>query len=137
VGTRTDVVVTVPKARWNEWLAEGDLPGQAEWACFFCAASEFTPGARCYVVAHGRLRGFAPLVRIDHFDGGFAFIRRGGAEPCTIARPIPGFRGWRYRSWNRDEEIAFPDWMTAGVPGRHPDQAPRAVRQDPRKGSSS
>lgn len=146
-----DVVVTVPKHMWADWLAEGELPGQDRWDCFFCPpgggcqichdTGELTPGDtrwhfylggspptdvaagdRVYIVAHGRLRGYSPLLRLEHpcwrgFDrpSGFAFVRGGGAEALTVPDPIRGFQGWRYRWWDRADEIPFPDWKTAGV----------------------
>lgn len=115
----TDVVVTVPKDRWLDWIDEGDLPGEV-WGRgdagsdgeyhFYLGGprADIHPGERVYVVAHGKLRGFAPLTRLD----GFAFVRKGDACAVTIAAPITGFRGFRYRWWNRDEEAPFPDWRT-------------------------
>jgi hypothetical protein len=76
-------------------------------------------GQRCYVVAHGLLRGYAPLFAIETDETGRelkAFIRRAGAVAVTIPTPIPGFRGWRYRWWEMSQETPFPDWQTAGVP---------------------
>jgi hypothetical protein len=146
-----DVVVTVPKSMWADWLLEGELPGQDRWDCFFCppyagdcrvchGTGELTPsdtrwhfylgghapkdaasGDRVYVVAHGRLRGYAPLLRIerdpeeDLYGPRFSFVRGGGAEALTIPDPIRGFQGWRYRWWERDDEVPFPDWQEAGV----------------------
>lgn len=123
-----DVVVTVPQGLWDDWLREGDLPGET-WSG---AESHFNlggdppdtkPGERVYVVAFGRVRGYAPLRRIDRGQtwgewrpGGFALVRRGGAVACTIPEGVRGFRGWRYRWWPREQEIPFPDWRTAGVP---------------------
>jgi hypothetical protein len=64
-------------------------------------------------VFNGRLRGFAPLVRIQH-EGGrrYSLVRAGGAVAVTIAERIPGFRGFRYRWWDRSLERPFPDWRT-------------------------
>lgn len=125
----SDVVVTVPKNFTHPaapgkkglaaWLAEGDPPG-SEWSgtkwvyethgnmplCF--------PGDRVYVVCEGRLVGYSPLIRAmyqsEHsrpgkpYFGPVAFVRGGGAVACTIGDKIIGFRGWRYRWWDRDEE---------------------------------
>lgn len=130
-----DVVVTVPKGRWSEWLDEGDLAaaegllepvpweGRLEYGFTFTSGPpRIEPGARVYVVAHGRLRGYAPLAYIDHDGtrfggrpGSWALVRRGGAVACTIAEPVRGFQGWRYRWWEREDEIPFPDWRTEGV----------------------
>lgn len=108
----SDVVVTVPARRWPEWLAEGDLPGQP-WSgleFFFHVGSGvpvIKPGERVYIVALGRLRGYAPLVRVERIDaGGCELVRRGDAVACTIDEPITGFRGFRYRWWSRTEEHA-------------------------------
>lgn len=112
-----DVVVTVPRGRWAEWLEEGDLPGDedlGELYDFYLwgAKPDIKPGERVYIVAHGRLRGYAPLVEIGRGweRGQFSLVRGGGAVACTIAEPIRGFRGWRYRFWDYADEVPFPEW---------------------------
>jgi hypothetical protein len=83
----TDVVVTVPKRLWEEWIFEGDLPGDEESGdeyAFYLAGPrpEIEPGERVYVVAHGKVRGFAPLIRVALCPGiHWALIRGGGAVP--------------------------------------------------------
>jgi hypothetical protein len=115
----TDVVVTVPKRLWQEWIDEGDLPGDDptgdEYAFYLSGPRpEIEPGELVYIVAHGKLRGYAPLTRVALCPGiTFALIRAGGAVACTIPVSVTGFRGWRYRWWRRDDEIPFPDWRTA------------------------
>lgn len=116
----TDLVVTVPKWFWPEWLAEGDAAGEpesgTEWGFFLGGARpDIAPGERLYIVAHRRLRGFAPVTRVARTERGWAVCRRGGAVAVTIAAPIAGFRGWRRRWWDRAAEVPFPDWKTAGV----------------------
>ena len=113
----TDVVATVPKSRWEEWIEEGQLPGEEEgadeyyfWIGHQCPKIE--PGERVYIVAHGKLRGYAPLHHIFHHPSGTALVRRGGAVAVTIDEPVQGFRGWRYRWWERERERPFPDWRT-------------------------
>jgi hypothetical protein len=115
----TDVVVTVPKGRWQEWIDEGDLPGdeaQSESHFMLGAMPAISIGERVYIVAHGKLRGYAPLEDTEDFCSlnvsRCCLIRTGGAVAVTIARPIPGFQGFRYRWWDRADERAFPDWMT-------------------------
>jgi hypothetical protein len=128
----TDVVVTIPKSRWEEWLAEGDLPdtpwsGLESHYYFGGGQPSIQPGDLVYVVAHGKLRGYAPLVRLDWLDyHSWAFVRHGGAVAVTLLEEvesehgewhtqpatIKGFRGWRYRWWERREEVPFPDWRT-------------------------
>jgi hypothetical protein len=68
-----------------------------------------------YVVCEGRLVGYAPLTDVraatDEERNGqmpIAFIRQGGSVACTIPEPITGFRGWRYRWWDRDAELPPP-----------------------------
>lgn len=115
----SDVVVTVPKGLWKSWIEEGDLPGQAP-----LYESHFWLGGnlprielheRVYIVSHGKLRGFAPLVstekrcRLRPAVG--CLLRRGGAQAVTIPESIRGFQGFRYRWWDRAEEIPFPGWM--------------------------
>jgi|SRR5215467_4490223 len=129
-GAMSDVVVTVPRELWWEWMAEGDLPGEEESGAryhFFMsgAVPDIVIGERVYVVAHNRLRGFAPLTNIEfplkpmqEFwwpNATFALVRKGGAEAVTIDEQIRGFRGWRYRWWERDVEEPFPEWRTEGV----------------------
>ena len=117
----TDVVVTVPMRLWDEWLAEGDLPGEAwdgeaeygafEYGFYISRRPDIDPGDRVYIVAYGRLRGYAPLVRLERFNSEYVLVRAGGAVACTIASIIRGFQGWRYRWWEREQEQPFPDWM--------------------------
>ena len=125
----SDVVVTVPKNfRWDDsphtgllaWADEGGLPGNDG-----CGEYEYTTGGmkprievgeRVYVVCEGRLRGYAPLVRMifDPLRGNWGYVslvRGGGAVAVTIATQITGFRGWRYRWWCRDDERPFPEWL--------------------------
>lgn len=126
-----DVVVTVPKGKWEEWLTEGDLAdgteapadweGLSEYGYTFGAGAhvpDIQIGERLYVVAHGKLRGYAPLREIDTENperfggqpGGFALVRRGGAVAVTVGLDIRGFQGWRYRWWNTAAEVPFPEW---------------------------
>lgn len=114
----SDVVVTVPKDRWEEWITEGDLPGEEwngtyEYAFYVPSRPPIDPGERVYIVAHGKLRGYAPLAHLDPVRSGYALIRYGGAVAVTIPEPIRGFRGWRARWWNREDEVPFPDWRAA------------------------
>jgi len=144
----SDIVVTIPKDLWLDWIEEGDLPGEPwggdywsyytggaipsrivttgdRWSSNELVRSQLAnddrewhlaaPDQRCYVVAHGRLRGFAPLFAVETDETGRelkAFIRRGDAVAITIPEPIRGFQGWRYRWWERDAEISFQDWRT-------------------------
>lgn len=113
----SDVVVTVPKQMWSEWIAEGDLPGDdpsgAEYWFFLRGdIPDMEYGDRVYIVAHGKLRGYAPLVaiRADPDSSRFALIRNGNAVACTVDEPITGFRGWKYRWWMREDEKPFHEW---------------------------
>ena len=108
----TDLVGTCPKIEFFEWLAEGDAAGdpatgrEYRWLTGHWRIRLIRPGDRFYVVAHGRLRGWAPVVHVE----GRAIIRSGGAVACTIDEPIPGFRGLRERWWSRENERPFPEW---------------------------
>jgi hypothetical protein len=135
-----DLVGTCPKDFWEQWIAEGDAAGtpscktcggegsvgQADEgtlaACPDCEewswytkhplARDINPGDRFYVVAHGKLRGWAPVTRVEVIDWhSYAICRRGGAVACTVPFVIPGFRGLRIRWWPRSQEQQFPDWM--------------------------
>lgn len=114
----SDVVVTVPQRLWETWIAEGDLPGEeAEYESHFWIPRplpKIAAGDRVYIVAHGALRGYAPLVRVETYcqlnPGRGCLLRRGSAVAVSIPQPIPGFRGWRYRWWQREDEVPFPGW---------------------------
>jgi hypothetical protein len=118
----SDVVVTVPKRfGLKTWIDEGDAAG-TDWSGVLWHFRTFgpkpviEPGERVYIVCEGRLRGYAPLVRLYWADtvrpplGDVAFIRGGGAVAVTIPESIAGFRGWRYRWWKREVEVPFPKW---------------------------
>ena len=113
----SDVVVTIPQTLWYSWLIEGDLPGEpwdgsSEYHYWYSGGRpRIEPGERVYCVAWNRLRGYAPLIRVESHS----LVRGGGAVAVTIPTAIPGFRGWRYRWWYRADEMPFPDWQTAGV----------------------
>lgn len=120
-----DVVVTVPMRLWDEWIWEGDLPdedytGDTYHFWLQRPLPEMQPGDRVYVVAYGRLRGYAPLVAVEQRcrlrPSMGCLVRRGNAVAVTIDRPIRGFRGWKYRWWEQEEEREFPGWATEGVP---------------------
>lgn len=113
----SDVVVTVPK--WfglNTWIDEGDPAGESwsgqEWHFYLGGAvPRMQPGDRVYVVYNGKLRGYAPLVRIEpNGRNRFALVRHGGAVAVTVDEYIRGFQGFRYRWWERDIERPFPEW---------------------------
>jgi hypothetical protein len=116
-----DLVVTVPKDLWADWLDEGDCAGTPasgeEWGFFVSGAQPpIRQGERLYIVAHGMLRGYAPVTRVAQVRPGVWGIgRQGGAVAVTIEERIVGFRGWRERWWDRGKEKPFPDWKTAGV----------------------
>lgn len=120
-----DIVVTVPKNFTHPvapgkrglaaWLAEGDPPG-SEWSgeewdfSTWGARPDIAPGERVYVVCEGRVVGYAPLVGVYFSPGnrgmGYVeFVRGGGAVAVTIPEPVVGFRGWRYRWWQREAEV--------------------------------
>ena len=120
----TDLVGTCPKTFWEDWIAEGDAasdkPGVIhpsitgiEWSWYTrsALALKIQPGERFYIVAHGKLRGWAPVTRLGRLEASwFEICRRGGAVACTIPEIIPGFRGLRVRWWKREDEVPFPDW---------------------------
>jgi len=107
-----DLVGTCPKGFWREWIAEGDPAGEPEsgqewgWFTEHGYRQLIQPGDRFYVVAHGKLRGYAPVTG----TWGGAIVRKGGAVAVTINEQIPGFRGLRKRWWSINEEMPFPDW---------------------------
>jgi hypothetical protein len=115
-----DIVVTVPKGIWTEWVEEGDAAGDPpsgeEWGYWTSGGRpKIEVGERVYIVAHDRLRGHAPLTKLVVEGRRVGFGRRGGAVAVTIPEPIRGFRGWRYRWWDRATEAPFQAWRTEGV----------------------
>ena len=131
----SDVVVTLPlNFTWPgaprrkglaAWLMEGDPAGEApsgvDYYAFYIggARPRIEPGERVYVVYSQRLIGYAPLIRIKMIKpsigvpcgvGRHALIRGGGAVAVTIEEAIPGFRGWRYRWWDRSAERPIGNW---------------------------
>lgn len=135
-----DLVVTVPKQIWFDWVAEGDAAGDpptgTEWAFWVGRARPpIEPGERLYVVSWGRLRGYAPVTRIgqDPASGRWAICREGRAVDCTLdGVQIGGFRGYRKRWWDRSEEVPFPTWKMAGIPAA---AVARAIRKGRLRGS--
>ena len=117
-----DLVGTCPMGFWREWIAEGDPAGVPwsgeEWGWYtrHRLAAEINPGERFYVVAWGRLRGWAPVTRvIRDAGGGWIICREGNAVACTLDKSVPGFRGLEKRWWQREDERPFPDWQDAGI----------------------
>lgn len=116
----SDICVTVPARIWAVWLAEGDAAGEPETGMEYVYSvptfpRRIDPGERVYVVAGGRLRGYAPLLRVDRDPFGYVLVRGGGAEVVTIPAFIPGFRGYRYRWWDRRDEVPFPEWRALEI----------------------
>lgn len=116
-----DLVVTVPKWFWGEWIEEGDAAGEPpsgeEWGFYLGGAGrpDIGRGDRLYIVAHGRLRGYAPVTRVVRDGDRWVICREAGAVAVTIDEPIQGFRGWRRRWWDQALEKPFPTWKTEGV----------------------
>lgn len=114
-----DIVVTVPMTfGLDTWIAEGDAAGD-EWTGelwgFTVAGGRpgVKPGERVYIVCEKRLRGYAPLVELVQLGPRYWELGRGGgAVAVTIPEPIVGFRGWRYRWWEYETEMPFPEWRT-------------------------
>lgn len=116
-----DLVGTCPLDFWDEWIAEGDPAGAPwsgqEWGWYtkHRDAQLIKLGERFYVVAHGRVRGYAIVTRVVCEGATWVICREGGAVACTIPETAPGFRGLLVRWWDRAVEAPFPEWRTAGV----------------------
>lgn len=123
----SDVVVTVPidfrfdgapgLLGLDAWCAEGDAAGEHETGTLWRFTTsggrpDIARGERVYIVCEDRLRGYAPLMYLDCEGNRVGLIRGGGAVAVTIPEKVTGFRGWRYRWWERDQEEPFPDWQT-------------------------
>ena len=129
-----DLVVTVPKTFTHPaafgkkglaaWIAEGDAAGDPysgqEWGfTTYGNLSKCVDVERLYIVCEGRLRGYAPVLRVLYDESRFRngncplmFVRGGGAVAVTIDEEIVGFRGIRARWWAREQERPFKDWKT-------------------------
>lgn len=111
-----DIVVTVPKWFWPQWIAEGDAAGDPatgeEWGFSVGEKPDIMPGDRCYVVAYGKLRGYAPITGLAYNAGKWHIVRQAGAVAVTVPEHIQGFRGFRYRWWEQRIETPFPEWRT-------------------------
>ena len=119
----TDLVVTVPKRQWGEWLEEGDCAGTpSTYQEYDFAVGIRKPpiqrGERLYVVAYGKLRGYAPVTGISYnlltrpgIPTRYYIRRSDRAVACTITEEIRGFRGWRKVWWSREQEMEFPGWQ--------------------------
>ena len=123
----TDVILTLPlsfkhmgKRGLEGWIDEGD-PAGSEWTGNYWDFTtggrkpKIKPGERVYICHAGKLIGYAPLVELvaDEKNKGFYylnFIRGGDAVAVTIGEEVKGFRGWRYRWWDYEDEIAYPNW---------------------------
>lgn len=138
-----DVLVTIPQSfGLDRWVDEGDLPGESwcgmEWDFYLPGFDrpKIAPGERVYVCYKGRIRGYAPLVRVGIYDNisertgrhytTYSLIRHNGAVAVTVPDLyVRGFRGVKYRVdswpeerpkpeniivWRRDHEIPFPNW---------------------------
>jgi hypothetical protein len=132
----SDLVVTVPKNLWIDWVTEGDAAGQPdsgeEWGFYLGGARpDIEPGEHLYIVAWGRVRGYSPVTRVVQAEGRWVICRRGGAVACAIPKAVSGFRGWRRRWWDRSVEtpFAFPNWITDGVPAGEFANSPRSFRE--------
>lgn len=107
----SDVVVTLPKSfGLDAWMDEGDRPGESWSGAYYYwrlgrNTPKIEPGERVCVCYDGKLIGYSPLVAIRYDREGTVYlVRGGGAVSCTIDEEIPGFRGYRYVWWRRDEE---------------------------------
>lgn len=122
----SDVVVTVPQSfqfgglrGLKAWINEGDAAGDALvsppllWVfTTYGPRPQIEPGERVYIVCEGKLRGYSLLHEMRYYRGKVEFMRTGAATAVTIPTKVTGFRGWRYRWWEREEERLFPDWRT-------------------------
>ena len=116
-----DLVATCPKGFWKEWMAEGDCAGDTStqdtayaWQTRHRLAEKIREGDRFYVVAHGKLRGYAVVCEVvsPHSDELIYIYRDGGAVAVTLPITIKGFQGLRRRWWSRSIEQPFPGWRT-------------------------
>ena len=117
-----DLVGTCPMRRWRKWLAYGGFTPESGkayvWYTRSSLVTQMSPGDRFYVVAFGRLRGYAPVVKVLTLNGGWFGVmwmrNPGNAVACTIDRSCIGFQGLARRWWPREDEKPFPEWRSLG-----------------------
>lgn len=85
----SDLVVTVPRNLWSEWIAEGDAVGEPEsgeeWGFFLGQARPpINPGERLYIVAHDRVRGYAPVTRVAFFVDSCGWCWESVSPDCEL-----------------------------------------------------
>ena len=88
-----DLVVTVPKPLWRDWIAEGDAAGEPEtgeeWGFYVHGRPSIKRGERLYIAAWGCVRGYAPVTRVAQAEPGYwAICREGGAVAMTINETV-------------------------------------------------
>lgn len=112
-----DLVVTVPKQLWEEWIAEGDAVGEPEsgeeWGFRVGTRKpNIDAGDRLYIVAWGKLRGYSPVTKVvySEIEQRWMICRRGNAVAVTINEEIKGFQGFRKRWWKYKDEFPFLNW---------------------------
>jgi hypothetical protein len=115
-----DLVVTVPRELWVEWIAEGDAVGEPEsgeeWAFFLGPQRPpCGPGDRLYIVAHDRLRGYAPITRVAFFPDPcptheFEVVVEFHCERCEWDRTM---RDFSERPRLKDGSLAPGRWAVA------------------------
>lgn len=119
-----DIVVTLPKSFRHPcapgrvglaaWLCEGDAAGELETGFEYCWTTSGRPdieiGERVYVVHNARLIGYAPLIVMEHDGYRAQLIRGGDAQAVSTFERIRGFRGYRYRWWDRADERRIVNW---------------------------
>lgn len=116
----TDIVVTVPRDKWADWLkqhGEGDQRGRRRNFHIYDKEQGRPPaseGDDIYVVAHGRLRCLLMIERIVPLMGGW-LVTASMVRPVTLAGYVPGFKGWRRRWWDTQHELPFDAWRTEAV----------------------
>jgi transcriptional regulator with XRE-family HTH domain len=114
-----DLVVVVAYNHWAAWLKEGDpavvppdkpVKTKRRHALYLGTHEPvITPGERVYIVSHGRLRGYAPLIAIEKKGPAYYAIRGGGAVAVTLPRSLYLTHPIE-RTWSLAEEIPFPQW---------------------------
>jgi hypothetical protein len=128
----TDIVVTVPRERWNDWhagLGGGDPAGHRRSLHIYGDRPPCSCGDLLYIVSHGRLRLVIEIESVQPLRGGW-FLWGLVLKPATLpATFIQGFPKWRARWWEPRDEAPFPDWRIAyvgSVDGGQPYHSPRS-----------
>jgi hypothetical protein len=116
----TDIVITVARDKWADFLAEhgpGTTRGRLHVFHLFGDRPPVASGDTLYVISHGRLRCALMVDLIVPQSGGWQIVA-GFLRPVTKPGFIQGYAGWKRCWWTKLDEAPFADWRSEAVSQR-------------------